>query len=215
MVGRGHDRMIGMQGLGSEDPAAVTIRLSSPLVADCVHWLLLWGLAVPAPDALERRRRRGEPDAGAAAEPAAKGRYLRPDPESRLLNASRFHAGRQALVDQGTCTVREIASAQGRATNTVHQRVRRACRRGALFTVAFNGETHVPAVLLDEALEARACWAPVVSALSKAGMSGWGIWRWIAEPNAGLSGEIAADVIEADPERVYAAAKRRATQLAE
>ena len=131
------------------------------------------------------------------------------------MNAARVQAARQALVDQGTCTVREIASMQGRPKSTVHQRVRRACSRGALFTVAFDGETHVPAVLLDAALEARACWAPVVSALGNAGMTGWGIWRWIAEPNAGLSGEIAVDVIEADPGRVYAAAERRAAHLAE
>ena len=130
------------------------------------------------------------------------------------MNAARVHDARQALVDQGTCTLREIASAQGRPNNTVHQRIRRACRLGTLFTVAFDGETHVPAVLLHETLEARACWAPVVSALGNAGMTGWGIWRWIAEPNAGLSGEIAADIIETDPARVYAAAERRAAQLA-
>ena len=206
------DKVMGMlQELGNEDSATETIRLSHPLVADCVHWLLIWGFAVPAPDGLRSRPRRGALDAGAAAED----RYRRPDPENRLLNASRVHAARQALVDQGTYTVREIASAQSRPRNTVYQEVRRACKRGTLFTVAFNGETHVPAVLLDEALEARARWVPVVSALSEAGMTGWGIWRWIAEANAGLSGEIAADVIETNPERVYAAAERRAAQLAE
>ena len=73
----------------------------------------------------------------------------------------------------------------------------------------------MPAVLLDEALEVREDWTPVVSMLREAGMNGWGIWRWIAEANAGLSGEIAADVIETNPDRVYAAAERRAAQLAE
>ena len=138
-----------------------------------------------------------------------------PDPKGRLLNASRVHAARQALIDQGTHTTAEIASAQSRSKNAAHQQIRRACERGALFTVAFNHQTHVPAVLLDEALEARACWAPVVSALQQAGMTGWGIWRWIADANAGLSGEIAADIIKTNPHRVYAAAERRAAQLAQ
>ena len=142
-------------------------------------------------------------------------RYQRPDPEALLLNVLRIHAGRQALVDQGTYTVGEIATARNRPRNTVHQEVRRACERGALFTVAVNGEKHVPAVLLDEALEVREDWTPVVSMLREAGMNGWGIWRWIAEANTGLSGEIAADVIETNPDRVYAAAERRAAQLAE
>ena len=130
-------------------------------------------------------------------------------------NAARVHAARQALIGQGTYTVGEIAAAQRRPKNTVHQEIRRACERGALFTVTLDRETHVPAVLVDEALEARACWAPVVSALQEAGMTGWGIWRWIAEANAGLSGEIAADVIKTNPDRVHAAAQRRAVQLAE
>ena len=135
------------------------------------------------------------------------------DQEARLLNAHRVHVGRQALIDRGTFTVKEIAATLDRRVNTVHKQIRRACERGALFTVIVNGETHVPAVLLDEALEVRREWQPVVSVLGDAGMSGWGIWRWIVEPNAGLSGEIAAEVIATNPERVHAAAQRRAAQI--
>lgn len=139
-------------------------------------------------------------------------RFERAHPETRLLNAWRMHAARQALVDQGTFTVKEIATTLGRVVNTVHKQVRRAQDRSELFTVAINGELHIPAILLDDALETRPVWQPVIEALNSVGMSAWGIWRWIAEPNAGLSGEVAAQLIESDVDRVYAAAQRRAEQ---
>ena len=196
-----------LRELDSEDSTTKTIRLVSTQVADCARWLTLWGFANPdsAPSSPGSRPHRDEHEFSAAEARSAIGdRYQRPDPEALLLNVLRIHAGRQTLVDQGTYTVGEIATARNRPRNTVYQEVRRACERGALFTVAVNGEKHVPAVLLDEALEVR-----------EAGMNAWGIWRWIAEANAGLSGEIAADVIETNPDRVYAAAERRAAQLAE
>ncbi len=207
-----------LRELDSEDTTTETIRLVSSQVADRVRWLILWGFTDPdsAPSSLRSQPHREEHEFSATEARSAIGdRYQRPDPEALLLNVSRIHAGRQALVAQGTYTVGEIATARNRPRNTVHQEIRRACKRGGLFTVAVNGEKHVPAVLLDEALEAREDWAPVVSMLRDAGMNGWGIWRWIAEANAGLSGETAADVIETNPDRVYAAAERRAAQLAE
>ena len=140
--------------------------------------------------------------------------YERPDPETRLLNASRVRAARQALVDLGTFSISEIARTRQVAANTVHKQVQRACERGEMLTVTLNGERHVPVVLLDEALDVRREWQPVISTLLGAGMSCWGVWRWMATPNAGLSGDIAAEVIETRPERVYAAARRRADQIA-
>lgn len=204
-----------LRELDSQDSTTSAMRLVSTQVAE---WIALWGFVDPdsAPSSLRSQQHRDEHEFSAAEVRGAVGdRYQRPDPEALLLNAVRIHAGRQALVDQGTFTVGEIATARNRPRNTVHKEVQRACERGALFTVAVNGEKHVPAVLLDEALEVREDWVPVVSALREAGMSGWGIWGWIAEANAGLSGEVAADVIETNPDRVYAAAQRRVAQLAE
>lgn len=176
------------------------------------EWSRVLGFANPSTG----RGASGEPDDGETSVDAVLGvvgnRFRRPDPEIRLLNAWRVHAARQALVDQGTFTVKEIATTLGRAVNTVHKQVRRAHDRSELFTVAVNGELHIPAVLLDDALGIRSVWQPVISTLSDAGMSSWGIWRWIAEPNAGLSGEVAAQLIESDVDRVYAAAQRRAAQ---
>ena len=183
-----------------------------------VAWLSVWGLADPRFASAARRppsrsdeHKLGVDDVLGILED----HYRRSDPETRLLNAHRVHRARQALVDQGTYTVKEIAEARDQPVNTVQRQLQRACKRGNLFTVSVNGEKHVPAVLLDEALEVRHEWTPAVSALEDAGMTNWGIWRWIAEPNAGLSGGIAADVIEKDPGRVYAAAQRRATQIKE
>ena len=168
-------------------------------VAD--EWLIQWGLADPSAAVAE------EAVLGAVGD-----RYRRPDPETRLLNACRVHAARQGLVDQGTYTVKEIAQTLDRAVNTVHKQVQRARKRSELLTVAVNGETHMPEVLYDDGLDVRREWQPVISVLRDIGMGDWGIWRWIAEPNAGLSGEIAAEVIRTDPERVYEAARRRASQ---
>ena len=207
-----------LQELDNEEATTQVIQLVNAQVADWVHWLTLWGLANPdsVPPGARSRPSRDEHESSAARALFVVGdRYQRSRQEIQLLNAARIHVGRQALVDKGTYTVGEIASTQGRPRNTVHKDVQRACRRGVLFTVAINGEKHIPAVLLDEALEVRSDWAPVVSALLEAGMSEWGIWRWLVEPNAGLSGEVAADVIKENPDRVYAAAERRVVQLAE
>ena len=177
-------------------------------VAD--EWLIQWGLAQPS-DRSVTSRDEAVPDVGAILG-APSGRYERPDPETRLLNASRVHAARQALVDQGTYTVKEIAQTVGRTVNTVHKQIQRARKRSELLTVAVNGETHIPEVLFDDGLDVRREWQPVISVLRDVGIGDWGIWRWIAQPNAGLSGEIAAEVIRTDPERVYSAARRRASQ---
>lgn len=185
-------------------------RFGGDDVAD--DWLVRWGLAAPSADTgTSRGSDQAEPDA-AAVLGAVGDRYRRPDPETRLLNACRVHAARQALVDQGTYTVKEIAQTLDLAVNTVHKQVQRARKRSELLTVAVNGETHLPEVLYDDGLDVRQEWQPVISVLRDIGMGDWGIWRWIAEPNTGLSGEIAAEVIRTDPERVYSAARRRAAQ---
>ena len=75
-----------------------------------------------------------------------------------------------------------------------------------------SGRIHIPAVLLDDACHARSEWKPVIAALTESPMTDWAKWGWIAGPNAGLSGEIAAEVIETNPQRVHAAARRKVIQ---
>ena len=55
----------------------------------------------------------------------------------------------------------------------------------------------------------------MIAALTQARLSDWGKWGWIARPKAGLSGRIAAEVIDTNPERVHAAARRRVIQSTE
>ena len=212
------DEMVHMgRGLAGSEAATGADQFVAARAAEVVAWMIEWGFADLPSAATGLRSRQDRRPRGLSDEEVlgvVEDRYRRPDHEARLLNAHRVHAGRQALVDQGTFSVKEIAAARGQAANTVHKQIQRACERGELFTVGLNGERHVPAVLLDEALSVRPQWKPVVSALRDAGMTGWGIWRWFAEPNAGLSGEIAADVIATNPDRVYAAARRRAAQTA-
>ena len=200
------------------EAVAQACRLMGERIREHAGWLALWGFVPNAPAGYEQESPSSRPDDDLGITDAVDAfgdRYRRTKPESLLLNALRVHRGRQALVDQGTFAVKEIAAALDRPVNTVRKQVERACASGALFTVMVNGERHIPAVLLDEALEARPEWKPVVAILSEAGMSGWGMWRWIAKPNAGLSGEIAAEVIRTNPVRVLAAAQRRVAQLAE
>lgn len=145
-------------------------------------------------------------------ETVAQARYEWPDMESRLINAVRVRQARQQLISQGSYSVKQIAEALDQQVNTVHKRLQRASDRAELFVVVAEAQRLVPAVLLDEALDTRLEWHPVIKALRASNMSEWAMWGWIAEPNAGLSGDIAAEVITADPERVYAAAQRRLVQ---
>ena len=206
------------QTLGQDEATQAGRRMAERMAAASA-WLTEWGLTTS--DLVLANPQRGIAVGPQKGEPSAEDvlgvvedHYLRPDMEVSILNAHRVHAARQTLLDSGAFTVKQLAAAHGRPVNTVHKLIQRAGKRGEVLAVTVNGETHIPAVLLDEALEFRAHWQPVISVLQDAGMTGWGIWRWIAEPNAGLSGEIAAELIESSPERVYAAARRRVIQIA-
>ena len=138
--------------------------------------------------------------------------HRRLDPEIVLINAYRVYRARRALVEQGTVPVNDIAAAHRCHPSTARRRIQRACDRNELFTVRVSGRIHVPAVLLDDACHARSEWQPVLAALTESRMSDWAKWGWIAGPNAGLSGEIAAEVIETNPQRVHSAARRKVIQ---
>ena len=67
-------------------------------------------------------------------------------------------------------------------------------------------------MLLDDTCDTRPEWQPVITALTQTGMTDWAKRGWITRPNAGLSGEIAAEVNETNPQRVHAAARRKVIQ---
>ena len=184
--------------------------------AELLEWLAMWGMIDPsqAHTQLDVDARGAEgapgPQGPSSAEPGD--HHRRPDPEVLLINAYRIYRARRALIDQGTVTVNEIAAAHRCHPSTARRRIQRACDRDELFTIRVSGRIHVPAVLLDDACHARSEWQPVIAALTESRMTDWAKWGWIAEPNAGLSGQIAAEVIETNPQRVHAAARRKVIQ---
>ena len=183
--------------------------------AELVEWLSMWGMIDPSQAHtnlnVDARRSEGAPDPSAASGETAD-YHRRPDPEVLLINAYRVYRARRALIGQGTVTVDKIAAAHRCHPTTARRRIQRACDRNELFTVRISGRIHVPAVLLDDACRPRPEWQPVIAALTESRMTDWAKRGRVAEPNAGLSGEIAAEVIETDPQRVHAAARRKTIQ---
>ena len=195
--------------LGHDDVAQAGLQMAENL-AGLAPWLREWGF-VPALDCTSDIAGQ-EPDASAVTLRLDVSRYRVPSVETLLVNADRVHTARQALLDTGSLSAKDLAGVRRCSLNTAHKQIQRACKRDDLVTVAVSGEVRVPAVLLDEALDVRTVWQPVIAKLREARLGDWAIWGWIARPNAGLSGQIASEVIEANPERVYAAAHRRMVQ---
>ena len=184
--------------------------------AELLEWLAMWGMIDPCHAQTNRdvraRGAEGEPDPQGPSSAEAGDRHRRPDPEVLLINAYRIYRARRALIDQGTVTVNKIAAAHRCHPSTARRRIQRACDRDELFTVRISGRIPIPAVLLDDACRPRPEWQPVLAALTESRMTDWAKWGWIAGPNAGLSGEIAAEVIETNPQRVHSAARRKVIQ---
>ena len=182
--------------------------------ADLLDWLAMWGMIDPTHTRLSAQGSGGDPDPGEPSTDAGD-RQRRLDTEVLLTNAFRIFRSRRALVAQGTVTVSDIAAAQRCHPSTARRRLQRARERHELFTIRLNGRIHVPEVLLDNSCQPRPEWQPVIAALTQARLNDWAKWRWIARPNAGLSGQIAAEIIDTDPERVHTAALRRVIQSTE
>ena len=184
--------------------------------AELLEWLSMWGMIDPSQAQtnlnVDARGSEGEPDPQGPSSAQPGDHHRRPDPEVLLINAYRVCRARRALIDQGTVTVNEIAAAHRCHPTTARRRIQRACDRNELFTVRISGRIHVPAMLLDHRCHARPEWQPVIATLAEARMTDWAKRGWIAEPNAGLSGEIAAEVNETNPQRVHAAARPKVIQ---
>ncbi len=188
------------------DDASQVGKQAVELSAAAMPWLRDWGfIPLRAPSDAE-----GEGDVN---DLLVDDRHYRcPDTETLIINAHRVRAARQALLDTGSLSVKELAAGRRSPPNTIRKQIQRACKRNELISVTVSGEVRVPAVLLDEALDVRSVWWPVIAHLRDARLSDWAIWGWIARPNGGLSGQVAAEVIKENPERVYAAAHRRMAQ---
>ena len=184
--------------------------------SELLEWLSMRGMTDPSQTQTNlyvgARGSEGAPDPQGPSSAEPGDHHRRPDPEVLLINAYRTCRARRAFNDQGTVTVNKIAAAHRCHPTTERRRLQRACDRNELLTVRDSGQIPIPAVLLDDACDTRSERKPVIAALTESPMTDWAKRGRIAEPNAGQSGEIAAEVIETNPQRAQSAARRKATQ---
>jgi hypothetical protein len=139
---------------------------------------------------------------------------LDPVPYATVEQARRLAALRASLLREGALSTSAIADARGMTPNNARQWISRHRRADRLFTVTHDGETLVPAFLLDDRLEPRPEPHEAVKALREAGEDGWALWAWFATPSSWLGGRVPAEVLASDPELVAEGARQRAAAAA-
>ncbi len=76
------------------------------------------------------------------------------------------------------------------------------------------GETLVPAFLLDDQFEPRSAAQEPIRLLREAGEDGWALWAWFATPSAWVGGRVPAELLTTAPELVAESARQRAAAAA-
>lgn len=137
-----------------------------------------------------------------------------PVPRATVDQARRLAELRASLLRRGALTTSALAEARGITPNNARQWISRHRRAHRIFTVTHEGETLVPAFLLDDAFEPNPSAAAAIAPLRAAGEDGWALWTWFASPSAWLGGRVPSEVLTIDPEAVAVAAKRRAAAAA-
>lgn len=137
-----------------------------------------------------------------------------PVPYATVEQARRLAALRSSLLREGAFSTAAIAEARGMTPNNVRQWISRHRKSHRLFTVTHEGETLVPAFLLDEELDPKPGPQAAIEALRRVGEDGWALWAWFATPSAWLGGRVAAEVLATDPELVAESARQRAAAAA-
>lgn len=139
---------------------------------------------------------------------------LDPVPYATVEQARRLAALRASLLRQGAFSTASIAEARGMMPNNVRQWISRHRKSQRLFTVTHEGETLVPAFLLDEEFEPKPGATEAIESLREAGEDGWALWAWFATPSSWLGGRVPAEVLDTDPELVTKSARQRASTAA-
>lgn len=137
-----------------------------------------------------------------------------PVPYATVEQARRLAALRTSLLRDGAWSTAAIAETRGITTNNARQWVSRHRKAQRIFTVTHEGETLVPAFLLDEELEPRPETQEPIRLLREAGEDGWALWAWFATPSAWLGGRIPAELLAAKPDLVAESARQRAAAAA-
>ncbi len=133
-----------------------------------------------------------------------------PVPYATVEQARRLAALRTSLLRDGAWSTAAIAEARGTTSNNARQWVSRHRRAHSIFTVAHEGETLVPAFLLDGELEPRPAAQEPIRLLREAGEDGWALWAWFATPSAWVGGRVPAELLHSEPDLVAEAARLRA-----
>jgi hypothetical protein len=139
---------------------------------------------------------------------------VEPVPYATVEQARRLAALRTSLLRRGAYPTAVIAQAKGITPNYARQWISRNRRMQRLFTVTHDGETLVPAFLLDERFEPKHEAQPAIAALREAGEDGWALWAWFGMPSSWLGGRVPAELLITDPEVVAEAARQRAAAAA-
>ncbi|MGE3834544.1 MAG: hypothetical protein AB7H43_07140 [Acidimicrobiia bacterium] len=137
-----------------------------------------------------------------------------PVPYATVEQARRLAALRAALLRDGAWSSAAIADARGITANNARQWVSRHRKAHRIFTVAYEGETLVPAFLLDDELEPRSAAQEPIRLLREAGEDGWALWAWFATPSPWLDGRIPAELLATKPDLVVESARQRAAAAA-
>jgi hypothetical protein len=139
---------------------------------------------------------------------------LDPVPYAMVHQAQRLAALRTSLLRGGALTTAAIAEARGITPNTARQWISRNRKADRIFTVTYEGETLVPAFLLDNEIEPRPEAREPIRALRAAGEDGWALWTWFATPSAWIGGRVPAELLDKDPDLVAESARQRAASAA-
>jgi transposase-like protein len=137
-----------------------------------------------------------------------------PVPFATVEQARRLAALRASLLRDGAWSTAAIAEARGITANNARQWVSRHRKAHRIFTVTHEGETLVPAFLLDEELEPRRAAQDPIRLLHEAGEDGWALWAWFATPSAWVGGRIPGALLASEPDLVTQAARQRAAAAA-
>lgn len=139
---------------------------------------------------------------------------LDPVPYATVEQARRLAALRASLLREGALSTAAIADARGTTPNNARQWVSRNRKAHRIFTVTHEGETLVPAFLLDDELEPRSEAQEPIRLLREAGEDGWSLWAWFAAPSAWVGGRVPAELLATAPELVADSARQRSASAA-
>lgn len=139
---------------------------------------------------------------------------LDPVPYATVEQARRLAALRASLLQDGAWSTAAIANARGITTSNARQWVSRHRKAHRIFTVTHEGESLVPAFLVDDELEPRPAAREPIRLLHEAGEDGWALWAWFATPSAWVGGRTPSGLLASAPDLVAEAARQRAAAAA-